>query len=239
MVYPAPGPLFLSGKASLDVINRVKKKFGLPQRYAIFPGNFWPYKNHPRLLEALQRLRQRGLRIPLVLVGDVSLAEKALTERLEQAKNEGWLWLLGFVEDAELHALVSGADCLLSPSLFEGFGIPVAEALAVGVPVACSNVCSMPEVGGYVARYFAPREVESIERALENLWENATLDVTVASNGQAQSYRFNHLDSAAELLDGFREAVRRREISGSAGASRVLQSLLKNSATPRESAALR
>ena len=211
VVYPSPSPQFLSGSASPEAIDRAKRKFGLPPRYAIFPSNFWPHKNHKKLLDALLRVRRRGVAIPLVLVGSASSAEGALIEQLERAKGEGWLWMLGYVEDEELHALVSGAACLLFPSLFEGFGIPVAEALVVGVPVACSSVCSLPEVGGDRARYFDPQEVESIARVVEDVWKNAPWDATTVSKGQAQSHRFNYLDSAAELLDGLRETPARRE----------------------------
>jgi glycosyltransferase involved in cell wall biosynthesis len=214
VVYPAPSSRFLSGRASREAINAAKDKFSLSQRYAIFPSNFWPHKNHTRLLEVLRRLRQRGLTIPLVLVGDASLAEKALKEQLERAKNEGWLWVLGFVEDKELHALISGADCLLFPSLFEGFGIPVAEALALGVPVACSNICSLPEVGGNSVRYFDPQRVESITRVVEEIWKDGPRDATGVFNGRARPDRFNYLDSAAELLDGLRKAPTWRERLG-------------------------
>jgi len=214
VVYPSPSPQFLSGRASPEAIKRTKKKFGLPLRYAIFPSNFWPHKNHIRLLEALRHLRKRGVSIPLVLIGDDSLADKALRRQLARAKREGWLWVLGYIADEELHALVSGADCLLFPSLFEGFGIPVAEALAVGVPVACSNVCSLPEVGGNAVRYFDPRVVDSIARAAEDVWKNAPRDATAASRGQAQSHRFNYRDSAAELFDRLRETPARRGTSG-------------------------
>jgi glycosyltransferase involved in cell wall biosynthesis len=83
----------------------------------------------------------------------------------------------------------------------------VAEALAVGVPVACSSACSLPEVGGDAARYFDPQEVESIARAVEDVWKNAP----AASKAQAQSRRFNYLDSAAELLEALRKPPARRE----------------------------
>jgi glycosyltransferase involved in cell wall biosynthesis len=214
VVYPGCAPKYLHGRASLAAIGREKKKFGLPLRYAIYPGNLWPHKNHRRLLEALRRLRKRGVSIPLVLVGDDSLADKALRHQLARAKSEGWLWVLGYIADEELHTLVSGADCLLFPSLFEGFGIPVAEALAVGVSVACSSVCSLPEVGGNSVRYFDPQRVESITRVVEEIWKNAPRDATAASKGQAQPHRFNYLDSAAKLLDGLREAPARRERLG-------------------------
>jgi glycosyltransferase involved in cell wall biosynthesis len=214
VVYPGCAPKYLDGRASLAAIGREKTKFKLPSRYAIFPSNFWPHKNHRRLLEALRHLRKRGVSIPLVLVGDDSLADKALRHQLARAKSEGWLWVLGYIADQELHTLVSGADCLLFPSLFEGFGIPVAEALAVGVPVACSGVCSLPEVGGDAARYFDPQEVGSIAQVVEDVWENATRDATTASSGQPQSHRFNYRDSAAELLDALREAPVRRGVFG-------------------------
>jgi glycosyltransferase involved in cell wall biosynthesis len=210
VVYPSPSPQFLSGRASPEAIKRTKKKFGLPLRYAIFPSNFWPHKNHQRLLEALRHLRKRGVSIPLVLIGDDSLADKALRRQLARAKREGWLWGLGYIADEELHALVSGADCLLFPSLFEGFGIPVAEALAVGVPVACSNVCSLPEAGGEAVRYFDPHDVESIACVVEDIWKNGNRDATFAERARAQSDPFGYVNSAAELLDGLREALATR-----------------------------
>jgi glycosyltransferase involved in cell wall biosynthesis len=214
VVYPGCAPRYLGSRASPTAIDQEKRKFGLPAHYAIFPSNFWPHKNHRRLLEALRDLRKRGVSIPLVLVGDDSLADKALRHQLARAKREGWLWVLGYIADEELHTLVCGADCLFFPSLFEGFGIPVAEALAVGVPVACSSVCSLPEVGGDAARYFDPQEVESMAEVVEDVWKNAPRDATATSKGQAQSHRFNYLDSAAELLDGLREAPARREAPG-------------------------
>ncbi len=210
VVHSSCAPRFLGGRASPAAIEREKQKFELPSRYAIFPGNLWPHKNHKRLLEALRRLRQRGVAIPLVLVGDGSMADKALMRELERAKGEGWLWVLGYVTDEELHALVSGGACLLFPSLFEGFGIPVAEALAVGVPVACSNVCSLPEVGADAANYFDPEDVESIARVVEEIWEDGHKGTTLLQKGQARSRHFNYLDSGAELLARLRETPARR-----------------------------
>jgi glycosyltransferase involved in cell wall biosynthesis len=211
VVYPSFAPRFLDGGAGPEAIDREKHKFKLPSRYAIFPSNFWPHKNHLRLIEALRNLRQRGTAIPLVLVGDSTMAEKALTDELERAKSEGWLWVLGYINDTELHALMSGADCLLFPSLFEGFGIPVAEALAVGVPVACSNVCSLPEVGEDAARYFDPRDVESVAHVVEEIWNDGQPQAALR-NGRAHSHRFNYRDSGAELLEGLRKTPARRAV---------------------------
>ncbi len=209
VVYPAAAPIFQSGKCSPAAIDREKKQFGLPARYAIYPGNLWPHKNHATLFEALRQLRDQGTEIPLVLVGDASMADKTLTRALERAKGEGWLWILGYITDEKLHALVSGADCLLFPSLFEGFGIPVAEALAAGVPVACSDVCSLPEVAGDAARHFDPNNAESIARVVEEIWKNGRREASLPKP-QACSRRFNYVDSAAELLERLRKTAGRR-----------------------------
>ena len=151
VVYPSAAPRFLAGRASADAIDRVKEKFALPPAYAIFPSNFWPHKNHKVLFDALRRLRRSGTAIPLVLVGDASMAGQALKGEIDRAKQERWLWVLGYVADEELHALVSGAKCLLFPSLFEGFGIPLAEALAVGVAHGLQR-CLQPARSGRECR---------------------------------------------------------------------------------------
>jgi glycosyltransferase involved in cell wall biosynthesis len=204
VVYPSPAPKFLAGRAPFAAIEREKRKFGLPERYAIYPANFWPHKNHQGLLAALRRLQQRGLSIPLVLIGDASLADEALQRELERAKDEGWIWVLGYVSDEQLHALVSGAVCLLFPSLFEGFGIPVAEALAIGVPVACSNACSLPEVGGDVVRYFDPRQIEAIAEGAEEVWKNSLKYAAASPVPKHQATRFTYDMSAGEFLDALR-----------------------------------
>lgn len=203
VVYPSAATEFLRGGATPDVIVRTRKKFRLPPRYAIFPGNFWPHKNHSALLAALSLLRQRGMQVPLVLTGDQLAVDQALRKQMDRAISEGWLTVLGNVKNDELHALISGSTCLVFPSLFEGFGIPVAEAMAVGVPVACSNVCSLPEVGGDVAHYFDPNDVESIARVVGEVWK--TNDSTLSERAMEQSRRFNYRDSANTLLKALRE----------------------------------
>jgi glycosyltransferase involved in cell wall biosynthesis len=95
--------------------------------------------------------------------------------------------------------------------LFEGFGIPVAEALAIGIPVASSNACSLPEVGGDAARYFDPQDVESIARVVKDIWKNGHRDVTLAEKARAQARPFSYFNSAADLLDALREAPPRRK----------------------------
>jgi glycosyltransferase involved in cell wall biosynthesis len=212
IVHAAAPPLFLRGPASREAVAREKMKTGLPERYAIFPGNFWPHKNHKMLLAALQLLRMRGVFISLVLVGNQSAADEALQSQITRAKGEKWLFAPGYVTNEAVHALISGAACLLFPSLFEGFGIPVSEAMAVGVPVACSEVCSLPEVGGIFARYFDPNDVESIALTVEETWKKRSDHLTTKARDHAR--QFNYDRSAADLLEALRTVLEPREAPG-------------------------
>jgi hypothetical protein len=140
-----------------------------PGSYILYPANFWPHKNHEKLLPAFALLRKSHPDLRLVLTGDDSLASKALREDL--ARMAPAVSVTGYVDDDELDRLMAGADCVVFPSLFEGFAIPVAEAMARGIPVACSRAASLPEVGGDLACYFDPRDADSIADAVRRAIE--------------------------------------------------------------------
>ena len=114
----------------------------------LYPARPWPHKNHARLFEAFARLRARRPNLRLVLTGEGEYG--ALPAGVEAR---------GRVSRDELVRLYQGAAALVFPSLYEGFGMPVLEAMACGCPVACSNVTSLPEVAGDAARLFDPRDV--------------------------------------------------------------------------------
>ena len=158
VVHPSVRGDFRGPPAAPDQMAEVRRRHGLPEAYAIFPANFWRHKNHARLLAVFGRWRASaaaGAPAPhLVLVGSEVGRNASLRAQLRGARRAGWLSTPGFVSDHDLHALVSGARCVVFPSLFEGFGIPILEALAVGRPVASSDRTSLPEVGGDLPHYF-------------------------------------------------------------------------------------
>ena len=204
VIYPAAADAFLQGPAAEVDILRTRKKFVLPANYSIYPGNFWAHKNHARLLGAWRRL-VRGPRLVngaarphLVLVGNPVQASDEVRARLRESEREGWLSRLGYVDDTDLHALVSGARCVTFPSLFEGFGIPVAEALAVGRPVACADACSLPEVGADLAHYFDALDEADIARAVRAAWEQP-VDESFRERARAQAHRFTYQEQAERL----------------------------------------
>jgi glycosyltransferase involved in cell wall biosynthesis len=130
--------------------------------YLLYPARPWPHKNHARLFEAFGRLRTHRANLRLVLTGEGEYG--ALPPGMEAR---------GRVSRNELARLYQGAAALVFPSLYEGFGMPVLEAMACGCPVACSNVTSLPEVAGDAARLFDPRDVDDIAAAVEDVLDDA------------------------------------------------------------------
>ena len=166
--------------------------------YILYPANFWPHKNHGNLLAAFALLRKSHPDLRLVLTGDNSLASKALREDL--ARMAPAVSVTGYVDDDELDRLMAGADCVVFPSLFEGFAIPVAEAMARGIPVACSRAASLPEVGGDLACYFDPRDADSIADAVRRAIE-LRKDAEFCSKLRRQAAGFSFGRTTRRILD--------------------------------------
>ena len=114
----------------------------------------------------------------------------------------------GFVDDDQLALLYAGARCLVFPSLFEGFGFPVLEAFAAGLPVACADATSLPELTGDAAVLFDPTDVDSIAHALEQVWSDDELRATLATRGhiRAATYSWDQLARSCRAL--YRAAAR-------------------------------
>ena len=127
-------------------------------RFLLYPARPWPHKNHARLFEAFARLRRERPELRLVLTGEGDFG--ALPDNVEAR---------GRVSRDELVDLYRRASALVFPSLYEGFGMPVLEAMACGCPVACSNATSLPEVAGEAARLFDPLDVDEIGAAFADV----------------------------------------------------------------------
>lgn len=140
----------------------------VPGGYSLFVGTIEPRKNLGTLLDAYEAL-PTGVRRrwPLVVAGDQGWHSATLHRRFERAQNEGWLKYLGFAPQDLLVFLVAGARLFAFPSLYEGFGLPVLEAAACGVPVVCSNASCLPEVGGSAFAYHDPEDRDHLCQLLE------------------------------------------------------------------------
>jgi glycosyltransferase involved in cell wall biosynthesis len=190
--------------AESPTVDEVKRKYQLPAGYAFYPANMWPHKNHAILLLALHRLRQLyGVTLPLILTGD-DLGEWAKCRTLaahfhlhDQVRH------LGYVPAHDLPGLYQGAALLLFPSLFEGFGIPLVEAMAFGCPIAAANTTSIPEVVGDAALLFDPRQPDSMATVCFQLLTDDDRRQTLIARGRERATHFSWGKVADETLRVF------------------------------------
>jgi len=177
-------------------------RYGLaPGNYSLFVGTIEPRKNIDTLLDAYGRLPVAiRSRWPLILTGYQGWRNEQIRQRIEQAEAEGWARYLGFVPASDLPLLFSGARLFTFPSLYEGFGLPVLEAMSSGVPVVCSNSSSLPEVAGKAALMSEPLDVETLtdnlRRGLEDEhWRSSAID-----KGLSHSAMFSWQRCASETI---------------------------------------
>lgn len=179
---------------------RLQARYGIGGRpYILSVGTLQPRKNYGRLIRAFGWLPAQE--VILVIAGgrgwlydDVLAEAKRLGERVR---------VLGFVADADLPALYRGAALFVFPSLYEGFGLPVLEAMACGVPVVCSNASSLPEVAGDAALLVDPLDVDALEGAMARALEDQRLRQEMIARGRTQAARFTWEQAARQLAAAF------------------------------------
>ncbi len=196
---------------------RLRARYGLDERpYVLSVGTVQPRKNYVRLIKAFAQLR--ASRLQLVIAGGMGWLYQDILAEAE--KHAGSVRLLGFVDDGDLPALYRNASLLAFPSLYEGFGLPVLEAMACGVPVICSDVSSLPEVAGDAALLVDPLATAGLTEALARVLEDAGLRRQMISKGLAQAARFTWEQAARQLLGSFDALAHGSRIERRAGASR-------------------
>ncbi len=204
VVYEAADPRF--GPRSIAEIERARAKYGLPERYVLFVGTVEPRKNLLRFLEVYRRIFAAGLTDAFVVVGRRGWLASGFFEKLKDETLPPVV-LTGFVEDDDLPAVYAGAQALVFPSLFEGFGLPVLEAMACGTPVAASRSGSLPEIGGDAAVYFDPESVDEMESTLEKLLSDADFAEHLRRKGMERASEFSWRKAAEETLAIYRDVA--------------------------------
>jgi glycosyltransferase involved in cell wall biosynthesis len=175
-------------------------RLGLPRDFVLCVGTIEPRKNLTVLLDALTRLEANGLAPPLVIAGRRGWLSGSFFARLEELGLERMVTILGYVSDDNLPALYSVCQTLAFPSLYEGFGLPVLEAMSCGAPVICSNSSSLPEVGGDAALYVSPQDADGWAAALTRVLGDHELRSAMRRSGLAQSAAFTWERTARSLL---------------------------------------
>lgn len=192
--------------ASPEAVAATRRRLGLPERYALFVGADRPHKNLAGLLRAWAELGDAAW--PLVVAGR---SDPRFPEARRTARRLGLdARFVGEVPEADLPALYGGAGLFVLPSLAEGFGLPVLEAMACGTPVACSGVASLPEVAGEAAAYFDPRSTASMAETLARVLTDASYRRELAEKGRGRAEEFSWARTAALTWDVYRRAARDR-----------------------------
>lgn len=194
---PETDPVILAG---------LREKYGLPERFVLFTGNFNPRKNLERLIRAFDQAKGRGIPHGLVIAGGQGWKfDRA--EALAGIRHSGDVHFTGYVADGDMPALYSAADLFAFPTLYEGFGIPVIEAQACGTPVLTSNTSALPEVGGEGAVYVDPYDEGEICRGLLRILEDPDLALELREAGLRNAARFSWEASAERLNEIVERAV--------------------------------
>jgi glycosyltransferase involved in cell wall biosynthesis len=167
--------------------------------YVLSVGTLQPRKNYVRLIQAFATLPPANLQL-CIAGGRGWLCEDIFAEAERHGDR---VRILGFVDDADLPALYRNAALFALPSLYEGFGLPVLEAMACGTPVVCSNISSLPEVAGDAALMVDPFDIDGLAEAMTRTLEDAGLRQRMIAKGLAQAARFTWAESARQLLGVF------------------------------------
>ncbi|MEK7511765.1 MAG: glycosyltransferase family 1 protein [Patescibacteria group bacterium] len=182
--------------------NLLKEKYKIDFPYILFVGRLELKKNIPRLVEAFGLFKRQHpeAKQKLVLVGVKGLTFPLVEEQIAKYNLADEIVFPGWVSDEDLPTFYNNADLFAFPSLFEGFGIPVLEAMACGCPVVCSNTTSLPEVAGDAALMFNPENTEEIVGCLEQVLLNSELSASLREKGLERAKQFSWRKCAEETL---------------------------------------
>jgi len=217
-----------------DDVDRWLRQLGIERPYVLFVGNAAkPHKNLDRVVQAYARARKRaGFTASLVCVGDRSAAEFKIRQRAEQLGIADDVVLLGHVAGEALPAIYQGATLFLYPTLYEGFGLPVIEAMASGVPVVTSNTSALKEVAEGYAHLVDPLDVEAVADAIAQCMGDADHRESLAKLGLRRADDFSWRRTAERTLE-----IYERTIAAAAGRRRLLGSGRARPAAPPGAAA--
>ena len=181
---------------------------GLTKPYLLFVGTIEPRKNVATLLDAYEALpRAEREAFDLVVAGPPGWNSSPTLERLR--KPAAGIHYLGYVPESQLPGLTAGATMLVYPSLYEGFGLPVAQAMAAGVPVITSNVSALPEITGDAALHVDPRSAPALSAAMQTLLGSSDLQRTLRERGIRRAAKFRWETCARQSWEFFARAAQR------------------------------
>lgn len=188
-------------KPSLEMIQAIKKQFNLPIDYFFFLGNTEPRKNVRNTVKAFVEFAKKNKQVILVITGVKQTFIEEILLEINKKEYLNRFVLTGFVDDQTLITLYSEAKVFLYPSLREGFGLPILEAMALGIPVVTSNLSAMPEVAGEAAFMVNPHSIEEITEGMTTAYENEILRKEKIRIGYERPKYFTWQKTANKVLE--------------------------------------
>ena len=213
-VLPFVGAPYLETVSNVEAA-AVRREYDLPDRYLFYPANFWPHKNHVRIIEAIGELKAKhDIDTPIALTGASKdpLARSTLAKALAKASEYGIedsVHQLGHVPDDRMASLYAGATALVMPTFFGPTNIPVLEAWASGCPVLTSDIRGIREQVGDAAILADPRSTEQIADGIRRLWTDAGLRDELVARGRERLSQYTSDDYRERLATYLDDAKRR------------------------------
>lgn len=201
VIYPGYDEAFHPIRDAQELM-RVQKKYHLPDGFIFYPAATWPHKNHVRLLEAIKILKdQHKEKVDLILTGSKKQNQRTIMQKINDLGLQKQVRFLGFVSYSDMPALYNLARLLVFPSLFEGFGIPIVEAMACGLPVVASNATCLPEVGGDAISYCDPEDPNDIAKKILQAYRDEDLREKLIAKGLERAKLFSWKGAAQRTLN--------------------------------------
>jgi len=199
VTYLASDRTVFSGRG-IEEVKAIRKKYGLPASFALYIASSLPHKNYERLLQAFKIEKASHKELKLVLIGARDYGHDIIKKKIEELGLVGEVVFLGWLPFEDIPVIYSAADLFVFPSLHEGFGIPVLEAMASGVPVVCSNIEPLDEVAGNAARLVDPLSAESIAKGMSDVLDSRQLRGRLVKDGFERAASFSWEKTAKDTL---------------------------------------
>ena len=196
----------LASPADEAVLLELRKRFVL-DKYILYVGTIEPRKNLLGLMQAFEQCAGRHPDVKLVIAGKLGWDYQKVLDYAQASKFSDRIVLTGYIDEAQKHALLKAATVFAYVSFYEGFGLPVLEGMASGVPTVTSNISSMPEVAGDGALLAEPNDIAQIADALASLLEDESNRASLVQRGLAQSRAFTWSNMTARSLSFYRQVV--------------------------------
>lgn len=211
-IYVLPAPpanRFLSFSADAKRQDEVTRKYKLPREYLFYPAQFWPHKNHLKLLEAVSLVRKKFPNLSLVLVGAKQSNYQLVRDRISQLSLVDVVSYLGYIDIEDLPYVYKMAKMLVMPSLFESISIPVYEAFLLKVPVCASNVTAIPQQVGTAGVLFDPNDAVEMANKIELVLTNTVLAQSIVESGSQVISKFTHNQFSSGLKNAIEIVLKR------------------------------